>query len=187
MKDELKRNFYIKQVAQKYKLYESTLYNELEKLSGRGGERKEYRPASKTVPGAEREHTASRALPVSPAERDILYAMIEGGREIVQYVFDQIGLEEFRHPDSRALAAQLLVKFEEGAEVSATSVIGSLEDPALQRYVADIVFDKYQLSSKWEANGVVLEKTDALRMAQDALKVWRKGSIEQLMLRISRR
>jgi len=107
--------------------------------------------------------------------------MIEGGREIVKYVFDEIGLEDFHHPDSRALASRLLAAFEEGMDVSSESVISSLEDPALQRIVAEIVFDKYQLSRGWEASGVVLEKTDALRMAQDALRVRRKGSIEQLM------
>jgi len=182
MKDELKRNFYIKQVAQKYKLYESTLYNELEKILGRKGERSEPRtaaaPAHETA-GAQPSPAGGR---VSPAERDLLYAMIEGGSDIVRYVFNEIGLEDFLHPDARALATRLLAMFEEGTEVSAATVIGSVEEPALQRYVAEIVFDKYQLSTRWQANGVVLDKTDALRMAQDALKVRKKGTIEQLML-----
>ncbi|HMD14989.1 MAG TPA: DNA primase, partial [Bacteroidota bacterium] len=43
MKDELKRNFYIKHVAEKYKLYETTLYHELEKILGTTGRQQRMR------------------------------------------------------------------------------------------------------------------------------------------------
>src|ERR1041385_7232661 len=54
MSDELKQNFYIKHVAEKYKLYESTLHRELEKLPG-GNRRQQF--------GGKRQTTVARREP----------------------------------------------------------------------------------------------------------------------------
>ncbi len=179
MRDELKRSFYVKQVADKYKLYESTLYNELEKVLGAGRARREYTLTSDEPQPGEMSLSAPSTGDIPPLERDLLHAMLEGGEEVIRFVFDKIDLDDFRHPDIRGLASTLLQKLEEGDEMLPSSLVKSLEDPDQQRLVAEILFSRHQLSKRWDDERAPLEKMDALRLAQDALVALRRRSLEE--------
>lgn len=179
MKDELKRSFYIKQVAEKYKLYESTLYNELEKMVDQGRKREQYSDGPIHPPTGQPQISVAVEAALPPAERDLLHAMLEGGKEIIKFVFAELTIADFHHPKSRALASILLDKIEEGGDFTADSLMTTLENPDQQRLVAEIIFDKYQLSKGWEDKGAILERADALRMAQDALAARRKRILEE--------
>ncbi|MBI4810089.1 MAG: DNA primase, partial [Ignavibacteriales bacterium] len=84
MKDELKRNFYIKQVAEKYRLYESTLFRELEKILGET--RRFHRVQSTQDVQAAREDTIEAGrqtyVDIPVVERDLIHVMLEGGSEV---------------------------------------------------------------------------------------------------------
>ena len=179
MPDELKRSFYVKQVAEKYKLYESTLYHELEKILGAGRKRHEYgAPPAGPEPGEKTPRLDSSGnLPA--AERDLLHAMLEGGEEIIRFAFDKIDLDDFHHPKSRELASTLLQKLEEGEELPPASLVQSLEDPEQQRFVAEILFSRHQLSKRWINERATLEMEDAHRLAHDALVALRRRSLEE--------
>ncbi|RPH32780.1 DNA primase, partial [bacterium] len=87
MKDELKRNLYIQTLAEKYGIYESVLFRELEQLlkqerAVRTPVAPERRPAT-VEPSAAPEAPAPPAL-VPPPERDLLKVMLENGADIAQ-------------------------------------------------------------------------------------------------------
>ena len=180
MSDELKQNFYIKHVAEKYKLYESTLHRELEKMPG-GNRRQNFtgrRPASvaRREPDVSRSGTGGQ-IPV--VERDLIHAMLDGGKDIVTFIFDQITIDNFTHPLARAIAAQLLQQVEEGEDVNPTLLMTQLEDPLHRRLVAEIIFSKYQLSKGWSESQV--EQANPRMIAADALLRMRRMVLDQLM------
>jgi DNA primase len=181
MNDELKRNFYIKQVAEKYKLYESTLYNELEKILGKEQRRvQNYTRSDVVIPNTEQKQ---EMIPgdISAAERDIIHAMLDGGADVVNFVFERISIEEFIHPQSRILVAYLLDRVNEGKEIHPNVIVNEIEDANMRRMVADVIFNKYQLSKRWENSKTQLEEADPRIIAEDALGKLRRMSLERII------
>ena len=182
MSDELKRNFYIKQVAEKYKLYESTLYRELEKIVGE--DRWTRSGSFRAVPLIQKElvdmpRPAAAAMPA--VERDLIHAMLDGGPEIVRMVFEMVSLEDFLHPQSRSLAAYLLHCVEEGQEIVPSAIVNAVEDPLQRRLITEVLFSRYQISKRWEETSVYVERADARKIATDALLLLRRRSLERLI------
>jgi DNA primase len=182
MNDELKRNFYIKRVAEKYKIYESTLYRELEKhlgLNRREMERETERLRTTVVrkPSTDSLPPTSEKVPV--AERDLLHAMFDGGTEVIRFVFENITLEEFTHPYAKTIAEYLLHEVEEGLEIDPSRLITELEDGSIKRFVADIIFSKFTLSKSWEEQGVDISQADAGIVARGAIQSLRRRMIER--------
>jgi DNA primase len=182
MNDELKRNFYIKRVAEKYKIYESTLYRELEKHLGRN--RKDMQRETERVKAIAGLESSGKSLPdvsqsIPVAERDLLHAMFDGGTEVIRYVFENMTLEEFTHPISRDIAEHLLQRTEEGLEPDPSRLVNELEDESMKRLVAEIVFSKYSLSKSWEARGVDVPEADAGMVARGALLSLRRRLLEK--------
>jgi DNA primase len=184
MKDELKRNFYIKQVAEKYKLYESTLYNEMEKILGVGRRQMRERPPYQAVPSIDDRivDAPQRVLGNIPAaERDLIHAMLDGGMDVVKFVFNHLAIDDFTHPQAKIISSQLLQYMEEGSEVDASQLVNKMQDPEQRRLLAEVVFSKYQLSKGWEEAKVQIEQADPMKVASDALMVLRRRALEKMM------
>ncbi len=182
MGDELKRNFYIKHVAEKYKLYESTLYRELEKqLSNKRERRGEYMPTTTSVASQEGGDASSEERDIPTIERDLLHSMLEGGDDVVRYIFDQVQLEDFTHPHARSLAERIMHCLEEGEALEPTQLVNELQEPQQRRLVAELLFNKYQLSKGWDEHSAGMEQADPRKVAADAIGVLRRRSIEQLI------
>jgi len=186
--DELKRNFYIRHVAEKYKLYEAMLQRELEKNLGDEFRRKrgqsEGDPAvRRRSPGGEGgvEEPVKTVAEMPVAERDLIHAMLDGGSEIVKMVFDNLTIEDFTHPQARSLASFLLKCVEEGRSMDPTLLVNEFDDTAQRRLVADVVFAKYQLSKGWAEGGAVIEQPDARRVASDAIVSVKRRRLETLL------
>ena len=182
MNDELKRNFYIKHVAEKYKLYESTLYRELEKHLGDQRERREDAASSSSVAAPRDGEVAGRAAAEIPAgERDLIHSMLEGGREIVDFIFEHVQLDDFTNPQAHSLAETILQRLEEGESIEAVQLITDLEDPAQRRLIASLLFNKHHLSKAWDEHSAGIEQADPRKVAADAIAALRRHSIEQLI------
>ncbi len=182
MKDELKRNFYIRQVAEKYRLYESTLLRELEKIIG--ASRRTTRELNiRTITAAANDeleiqkHTMDQ-IPV--AERDLLHALLEGGNEVLKLNIDSIIPEEFTHPLTKNLLEILLNYFEEGKSIDPSTLIDETNDIEQQRLIAEIAFSKYQLSKGWDESGISIERADPKEIAIYAINMIRRKNLERL-------
>ncbi|MBI4546858.1 MAG: DNA primase [Ignavibacteriae bacterium] len=187
MKDELKRNFYIKHVAEKYKLYESTLYRELEKFLGEQRRLKRERvEVSRPVgiPVFQREIVdipQSVVTEIPAVERDLIHAMVDGGKDVVQFVFQHVTTDDFTNPHSKTLAAHLLQKVEEGEELDPSSLVDEIEDSVQKRLLAEVIFSRYQLSKGWSESGANIEQADPQKVASDALVVLRRRTLEKMI------
>jgi DNA primase len=150
VKDEIKRNFYIQSVAEKFQIYESVLFRELESILGRERNRPAYRGA-REVPGSRPAEPARVAVPanvpLSPPERDLLKVMLDVGPPMVRFVFGHITPEAFANLPARKCAELLIQKRE--ADWDATSLLNEVGEDDMKRFIADIVFTKYEISKGW--------------------------------------
>ncbi len=186
MRDELKRNFYIKEVAVKYDVYESILYRELERWApGRpqSGGTALLRPTADaqsgrgTDPSRAATHAQdSKGIPV--VERDILKLLLEHQEKMMGFVFSHMSTSELTDPQIRTIVEFLLTRFDERGPGQVTEIVGEIEDPLLKNLVTDIVMSRYELSKRWEF-GSTESEPDPMRIARDVLAALRKRTLQR--------
>jgi DNA primase len=197
IKDEIKRNFFIKHVAEKYKLYESVLYNELEKYrrGSRSGDTR-YKPEQEapldrfvktTGENSKQPLGSTEKIPV--AEKDLLHAIIEGGNDIADFAFQNFPPNEFAHPVARLLAEQIKRLRNTGNNSEAAtlldfisaSTVSSSDIESMKQLISELVFSKYELSKRWGESGTDVSKGDVMQIVKAALKTIKKQSIQKLL------
>ncbi|NUN68816.1 MAG: DNA primase [Bacteroidetes bacterium] len=177
--DQLKRSFFIKAVAEKYELYESTLYAEMEK-STRRVPQKFVQTAAAEEPAEERETklrvAAAEEMPTE--ERDLLTAVLEDPKEMVPFVFRSLQPSDLTHPASRRIADAVLLLFDETGEADAAQVMEQMETEQERTIVANLSFHRYQLSDRWSKIGSRASDTRLYEMALGAIKAVKKKQLE---------
>lgn len=187
MKDELKRSFYIKNVAERYGIYESTLYRELEKIIGKERTRERYErqrhEAALTVEQAEPAES-----PITPAsaevpavERDLLRLMIDHGPEMVRFVFSHVSLEHFHHPKTLRVLAMILARVERNEACDAATLIDQADDAEIRHFIADVTFSKYDLSKGWQELDALPEEADPGEVAERCLMILKRQELDRLL------
>jgi DNA primase len=183
MKDELKRNFYVKEVAEKYDVYESLLFRELEQAvkqekrtarSTNFSESTVIRPHTEAAPHKEPENKT-----IPPEERDILKLILEGNPEIIRYVLSNISLLQFSDERMRNLAQFVLDMYDERGTIDALSIVNELHEQDLKNLVTDLVLSRYELSPGWHEMEKEIDEPDSMRIAKDAIIAFRRKTIQQ--------
>jgi DNA primase len=181
MKDDLKRKFSIKQVAAKYKLYESDLRRELDSINGRseGFRAERTSRGSQSVP-----EELPSVPPQSPThmpddERDLIYSILEGGGKVLDFVSQHIQPSDLTHLQARTIYEFILQRVKNGQSIDPTVIMDELSDLQLRNFVANIVFSKYQLSSGWEEAGVSIDRGDPLKIANDSIVAMKRGLLKR--------
>jgi DNA primase len=182
--DELKRNFYIRHVAEKYKLYETMLHRELEKQLGEHFQNSQTRVTvakTGTISGERTTiHQTTPPVGIPPEERDVIQAMLDGGPDITRFVFQHVGVDDFSMPETRWLVLQIMASHEEGLEIVPANLVNLVEDERQRRLITDLVFEKDQPTKRWDEGGVKVEKGSPLKRAFDAVKRFKWSEVQQL-------
>jgi DNA primase len=152
MKDEIKRNFYIQSIAEKYGIYESVLYREMEKVIGLERKRAQpfpgrQQPPGTPGPGSPRAGSANAPLPAH--ERDLLKVILEAGPQMAEFVFSHLTRETFQHPMALRAVDAVQHFIDSGRQWDVTSLINELQDADLRAFVSDCVVTKYEISRGW--------------------------------------
>ena len=192
MRDELKRNFYIKNVAEKYGIYETVLFRELEKLIGKGGMRPQggqRRPSPAMSPSdvQRQEETTPAIVPLPAVERDLIKLMLERGNDMVGFVFSNVGPEMFTHPRGQEAIQRILATAESGRSWDAATLLDEVEDPDLRRFITDITFTKYEISKGWLEMGSMPEEADPTTIAEHCILIMRRQELDRLLEENQRR
>jgi DNA primase len=171
IKDELKRTFFVKTLAEKYDIYESVIFRELEKILGQQSTRARYEErreheGSSAPDGAPAPKTDT-AAPLPPAERDLLKVILEHGDPLISFIFSHIAPDTFGHPLARQLVDLVLAR--QGTEWDVTGLVNAIEDPALKNFVAHILFSRFEISKGWAAMGSQPDEPDPWRIAEDSI------------------
>jgi DNA primase len=167
MKDELKRTFFLKSVAEKYDIYESVLFRELERILGKEGARRGPGPGPASPP-----QTGTAAPPQStplppPAEQDLLRVILEHKGEAISFIFSSLTVDHFTHPLSRAALAIILAQPDDSWD--ATVLLDRVEDPVLKSYLVGLLTSRYEISKNWAVMGSVPDEVDPRKIAEDAI------------------
>jgi DNA primase len=153
VKDEIKRNFYIKNVAENYGIYETILFRELENILGRERSRAAFQRHAPVSPPP-----VSGGLPMAavragltPPERDLLKVMLEVGPPMIAFVTTHVPPSAFTDPLARRTAEILAASAGSETAWDVPALLDTVEEPSLRQFIADIVFNKYELSRGWSA------------------------------------
>jgi DNA primase len=183
MKDELKRNFYVKDVAEKYEVYESLLYRELERALAQEKRttRADSIPKSTFV---QRQSEADRPLtlemkPIPPEEHDILKLILEGDSEVIRYLLTNISLVQFSDERMRRLAQFVLDLYDDRGTIDATAIINEVQESESKNLISDLVLSHYELSPGWQEMEKEIDEADPMRIAKDAVVTIHRKNIQR--------
>ncbi len=187
MPDELKRTFFLKSVAEKYDIYESVLYRELERMLGKTPGRGRVEPVRGQAPGAVAARGEPSALPPlpPPAEQDLLRVILEHKGEAISFIFSHVTVEHFTHPLSRAALAIVLGQPDDSWDP--VVLFDRVTDPALKSYLAGLLASRYEISRTWAAIGSEPDVADPRKIAEDAILRLKTQELDRRIEEVYRR
>ncbi len=190
VQDELKRNFMIKEVAERYGLYESVLYRELEKYKSASGRKTSSKmPAkgqSQIAMNREGEAGANSSSPVNSlgkktpmtvAERDLVKLLLEEPSSMVEFIFSNINIDEIMNPQAKSICEIILQRYEKGEKIDPHLMLESDMPEELKQLITDVIVSRYELSEKGQIENPVLEP-DPFLIADGALRMLKKNMID---------
>ncbi len=180
IKDELKRNIYLKHVAEKYDLYESVLHREIEKwISPR-------KPPSRPIPSPppvdrqrDEAQPASDRSQMGAAERDLLAVMLKGDPETIGYIFANITMSDIEDGRARELAQRVLETIDNVGRFDVHLFLAEVEDESLRNLASELMLTKYELSKGWQDIDTRIQKAEPLTLARDAIFRLKKNLIDR--------
>jgi DNA primase len=183
VRDELKRNFYVKEVAEKYGVYETLLFRELE--NALNGEGRTFHPVRQTTAAERQRGTEKIAVPeagvVPPEERDILKLIIEGNPDVIRFLLSNVSLLQLTNEPLRKLAQFVLDVFDERGIVDATSLLNIVDTAEWKNMITDIALSRYDISRGWQEMEREIDEPDPMMIARDAVIALRRKAIQKEM------
>ena len=181
MKDELKRNFYVKEVAARYDIYESVIYRELERWIT---EDRRTRVGDRLIDRRQEAEQEEVKAPMSeesipPEERDVLKILMEGDEDIVQYVTSNVGIQDLSNPQVRQITSMVLERRQSGSYNGVESLIHLVEDRVLKDLITSISFTKHELSRGWQTTEKEVVEGDPWQIAKDAIILIKRRAVRK--------
>jgi DNA primase len=183
MKDELKRNFYVKEVAEKYEVYENLLYRELERAltQEKRTTRADNIPKSAFV---QRRSEVDKPLApemkqIPPEEHDILKLILEGNSDVIRYLLSNISLVQISDERMRKLAQFVLDLYDERGTIDVTAIINEVQESEFKNLISDLVLSHYELSPGWHEMEKEIDEPDPMRIAKDAVVTIHRKNIQR--------
>lgn len=175
IRDELKRNFFVKEVADKYQIYESVLFRELERWMA--GDRPPARPSGLQRPGGMPSGRPEAAPMIPAAERDVVKILFEKSGEAVRFILDSISVDELTNAGARSLVQMAMDQIEDHGSVDTPAAVNSIADPGLKGLLTEVLMNRYELSKGWQDRAAEWEEPDPLRIARAAVAAIRKHTL----------
>jgi DNA primase len=156
IRDELKRNLLIKNIAKKFNLREKLLETELNKII-----RKESKRRPPIVRSSEKEKEKKEGLQriidegntdplMYSLEKQLIKLLFEGQKPTIKFISKYISAEEFNVGVHHELANLVFEKLGDEEIISASNLIGQIKDEELEAYLREITFEPHSISTNWE-------------------------------------
>jgi DNA primase len=156
IRDELKRNLLIKNIAKKFNLREKLLETELNKIISKESKR---RPPA--VRSSEKEKEEKEGLQriidegnsdplLYNLEKQLIKLLFEGQKPIIKFISKNISAEEFNIEVHHQLANLVFEEVGDEELISASNLIGQIKDEELEAYLREITFEPHSISTNWE-------------------------------------
>jgi DNA primase len=186
VKDELKRQIYMKNIARKFNLREKLLESELEKYLERN--KSTENKASKRAPAVKTNDNgeAVEKKKADPLEKEIIKILFEGKPSVNKIIFDNIEPEEIEHDLLKELAEIAKEAYDEG--LSGTSIlIERIKDDSLRDAVMKLTMNNDSISKRWEKADKGVNPADVFtKHAYETVKKFRLKRIESQIQELNR-
>ena len=156
IRDELKRNLLIKNIAKKFNLREKLLETELNKIISKESKRRP--PVVRT---SEKERGEKEGLQriidegktdplLYNLEKELIKLLFDGQKPIIGFISKNISAEEFIIEVHHQLANLVFENVGNEESISASNLIVKIRDEELETYVREITFEPHSISTNWE-------------------------------------
>ena len=156
IRDELKRNLLIKNIAKKFNLREKLLETELNKIISKESKRRPpiVRSSEKEKMGEEGLQRIMDEGNTEPLlynlEKELIKLLFDGQEPIIKFISNNISAEEFNIEVHNQLANLVFENVGDEELISASNLIGKIKDEELETYVREITFEPHSISTNWE-------------------------------------
>ena len=125
MRDEIKRDFYIKDIAERFSIYESIIRKELDKnqrMKSKGLTRE-------TSPKTEAEtEIKEKFVKVSSVEQMIIRLLADSNEETKQYLMDNLELSHVKSPEAAKIVNYMMMNLEKPEKISPVQLFNEFQD-----------------------------------------------------------
>jgi DNA primase len=183
VKDELKRTFFLKRLAETYDVYESVLARELERVLGkRAGTSRVERPPDRQQQSAKPPSGHSPKMPGTPLpapERDLLRLLLEYGSPMAEFVFERLEPDMLTAGASREIMDTIRKHREAGEHWDAGTMLAELTDPDLRGLVSELSLQRHELSKGWSVAGTEPPPPDPWIIARDCIVMLKSRGLDR--------
>lgn len=178
--DELKRNFFLKEVADRYGIYESVLHRELERWISKEA-RNRRPPGPDWMPSRKARPSQGTGLhkEIPSAERDILKILFENDADAVALVASNLSLDELTDPRVRTLAERALESWRHEGGIQITSFVNELTSDELKSILTDVTLSKYELSAGWKDREPDVDEPQVSHIARAAINAIKRAALRK--------
>jgi DNA primase len=181
--DELKRTLYLKRIAQEYDVYESVLFREMEKITGRHPVQHRFGKKQDVPQDALAQHAPAVALrndgPVPPAERDLLRLVLEHKGVMLRYIFSRIDKDLLTSPVVRQIFEAVDGHEERGEPWEPGTLVDELADQEAKQLVARLMMPQHELSKGWREMGSDPPPPDPYTIANDCIDLLHQQQVDE--------
>ncbi|MEW6196446.1 MAG: DNA primase [Bacteroidota bacterium] len=181
LNDELKRNLLLKTVAKKFNLREKLIESELNNFLAEQSQRNNItaRQNLKSIKVTEELNSVGLIKSDNPYEKELIRLLYGGNEEIVNYIFDKVGLELFSNQRFKKLA-EIVHDASTSHQYSPAYLVDKIEDEELRNFIFRIALTDETISKKWDEisyNGKI--EKDTMEHAMDTVKNFLVFQIDQ--------
>ena len=138
IRDEIKRDFYIKDISQRFSIYESTIRKELESYKKFKGKGLTY----ETKPGIDEinDYEYSKKNKVD-SELSLIRLLVYGDNKIKEYLSNNLELDALKNQTLVKIVDFLLRNYVENKNITAVTLINSFQDEDSRQLITQAVMD----------------------------------------------
>ncbi len=149
--DELKRNMLLKTISKKFslreKLIESELNNALQQRArSTAGQ---FKPTQKEISIADSLPSIASSKNENPYEKELIRLLYSGKEDVVEYILEKIGIENFANTNYRILAEIVSQGYNEH-RISPSFLIDKIENEELRLFILKLTLTDDIISKKWD-------------------------------------
>ncbi len=181
LNDELKRNLLLKTIAKKFNLREKLIESELNNFLEEQNQRTNAagRQNLKSIKVTEELNSVGLIKSDNPYEKELVRLLYGGNEEMVNYIFDKVGLELFSNQRFKKLA-EIVHDASTTHQYSPAYLVDKIEDEELRNFIFKIALTDETISKKWDEisyNGKI--EKDTIEHAMDTVKNFLVFQIDQ--------
>ena len=149
--DELKRSLLLKTIAKKFNLREKLIESELNEVLNRSTRQS---PASTQPPQKEIRISGDLVSPgfakgENPYEKEVIRLLYSGKEDIVEYILEKIGIENFINPKHKNLASVVTEGFNEH-QISPAYLIDKIDNEDFREFIFKLTLTDETISKRWD-------------------------------------